>query len=413
MYDLLLKGGEIIDPSQGIHTVGSVAIQDGKIAAVMKGNVSEPKAKAKKIFNVEGKIIAPGLIDMHCHPAAGVMRLGVPPDEVGLNRGVTTLCDAGTTGAANFQTMRRFIVEPAKTDVFCFLNLCVTGLVTLPEIEEIRDEHSIDVVNSKQVVEANKDIIKGIKIRIVQSMADALGIKGIETAKKLATDLQLPLMVHLGDNRERVPNDKMDDFSRTAVSMLEKGDIMSHYLTWKPGGMILEDGTVYPELEAAQKRGVLLDCCHGPSHFSSKIARLAFEMGLTPNIISTDLALVTLPIVQSLIVVMSKMLNMGLSIDQVIEMTTINPARALGEEERRGSLKPGMCADITVIESVKGDYLFSDGGRLGMVGGDYVFIEGSSRGSVRGTVLLEPRMVFKAGEMLPACSGYCVPPVSV
>ena len=390
MFDILLKDGLLIDPSQGIHKVDSVAIQDSKIVAVGE-DTSE--TEAEKVFNMEGKIIAPGLIDIHCHPAAGFSWLGAPADEIGLNTGVTLLCDGGTSGAANFEAMRLFIVEPAKTDIFCFLNLSNTGLITLPEIWS---EQNIYVDQSEQVIEANLDIIKGVKIRAIQSLADGLGIKAIEIAKKLASDVNLPLMMHVGETRSRIPNDRMDDFSRAAVSLLEEGDILSHYLTWEPGGMILKDGTVYPELEAAQNRGVVLDSCHGLNHFSFTIARHAIARGLIPKVISSDLCSIALPAAQSLAVVMSKFINMGLSVDQVIEMTTINPAKALGEEKRRGSLKPGMSADITVMELTKGDYIFGDGR-----GGEIMHSD----------ILLEPRMVFKAGEGMPAYSRYHIPPV--
>jgi dihydroorotase len=388
MYDILLKGGEVIDPSQAIHSKQDLAIQGDRIVA-LKQDI--PETEATRILNVAGKIIVPGLIDIHCHPAAGLVKFGFSADEVGLSAGVTLLCDAGSSGAANFETMRRFIVEPARTDMFCFLNLSLTGLITVPEV---RDRDDIDIDRSKEEVEANRNLIKGIKVRAIQSLAEGVGIKGIEVAKRLAVDLKLPLMMHVGERRDRVPDDTMDEFSRAAVSLLEKGDILSHYLTYEPGGMILMDGTVYPELEAARSRGVFLDSCHGNWHFSFAVARHGLAQGFIPSVISTDLASTTLPVVQSLPVVMSMFLNMGLNIDQVIEMTTTNPARALGEEGRRGSLKPGMRADLTVIELVHGDYLFGAG-------------DGYER--LHGEVLLEPRMVFRAGDMMPAYSRYHVP----
>ncbi|HYB21341.1 MAG TPA: amidohydrolase/deacetylase family metallohydrolase, partial [Thermodesulfobacteriota bacterium] len=276
MYDVLLKDGEIIDPAQKMHATGSVAIQDRRIAAVGTNLRVE---EAKTVFDLRGKIISPGLIDLHCHATFGFARLGVPPDEVGLNTGVTLLGDGGTAGAANFDALRRLIIQPAKTDFVCFLNLATAGLITLPEIF---GPHDIDVELSKRVVEANRDLIRGIKVRAIQPLAEGLGIKGIEAAKKLATDMGLPLMVHIGETRPRMEKDWMDDFSRSAVSLLEQGDILSHYLTWEPGGMILKDGTIYPELEAAKKRGVYLDSCHGLNHFSFSVARLGLSRGFIP-----------------------------------------------------------------------------------------------------------------------------------
>ena len=390
MFEILLKDGLVIDPSQGIHKKGSVAIQGGKIVAVGE-DTSE--AAAEKVFNMKGKIVAPGLIDIHCHPGTGFSWLGVPVDEIGLNSGVTLLCDAGTSGSANFEALSSFIVGHTKTEMFCFLNLASTGLIKMPEIW---CEQNIDVESSREVIEANLDIIKGVKIRAIESLADGLGIRGIELAKKLAKDVGLPLMMHLGETRRRIPNDKMDDFSRAAVSLLDKGDILSHYLSWEPGGMILKDGTIYPELEAARNRGVVLDSCHGLNHFSFTVACRAISKGLIPTVISTDLSSIALPAAQSLPVVMSKFIAIGLTLDQVIEMTTINPAKALGEGKKRGSLSPGMSADITVLELTKGDYTFCDG-----TGGEVI----------HGETLLEPRMVFKAGEVMPAYSRYYIPPV--
>lgn len=407
MYDIVLEGGKIIDPSQGINSVGSVAIKDGKIAALNK-DISEAeinrafdmtgKTKPTIKFDLKGKIVVPGLIDSHCHPVPGFMRVfGIPADEIGWKSGVTTVCDAGSSGAANFETLRRFIIGSSKTDVFCFLNLSLKGLITVPESWAIFGKDDINVDFSKAVVEANRNIIKGIKIHTVQPLAEQQGIKGVETAKKLATDLKLPLMVHIGAFRKRVSNDMMDDFTRSTISKLEKGDIICHYTTGQAGGMIVEDGTIYPELGAAQKRGVLLDICFGQAHTSFRNARLAFQKGLIPNIISTDLASAgAMLATQSLIVVMSMCLNMGVTLDQVIEMTTVNPAKELGEEKRRGSLKPGMMADITVLELVEGDYQFSNGPGLE---------------TMQGKMLLEPRMVFKAGEVMPVFSRYQVPPL--
>ena len=390
MYDVLLKEGEIIDPAQKMHGAGFVAIQDGKIAAL---GAKLPAMEARIVLDMRGKIISPGLIDLHCHASFGFALLGVPADEAGVDTGVTLLGDGGSAGAANFEAFRRLVVQPARTPVYCFLNLAKTGLISMPEIFS---PHEIDLELSKRVVEANREIIRGIKVRAIQPLAEGVGVKGIEMAKKLAADLRLPLMIHIGETRDRMEKDWMDDFSRSAVSLLEKGDILSHFLTWETGGMILPDGTVYPELEAARKRGVYLDSCHGMNHFSFAVARHALAQGFIPQIISTDLSFVNTSVTQSLPVTMSKFLNLGLSLDQVIEMTTVNPARAIAEEGRRGSLKVGNPADITILEAVKGDFLFSDG---------------KGRGSLRGALLLEPRMVFQAGEMRPAYSRYQLPPV--
>lgn len=390
MYDKILKNGLIIDPSQNINKIGSIAIQEGRIAAV--GDDFLDTANAKEVFNLDGNIIAPGLIDIHCHPAPKFADIGVPADEIGINTGVTLLCDAGTAGEANFEAIRSFIIGHSKTDILCMLNISNVGLIELPEIWCKRN---INIDRSIKVIEDNRDIIRGVKVRAVESLADGLGIEGIEMAKRVATEVKLPLMMHIGTTRKRLLNDKLDDFSRAAVSLLEEGDILSHYLTWEPGGMILRDGTIYKELREAKERGIILDSSHGLNHFSFSNARIAIDNGIIPNVISTDLCTVVLPSAISLTVVMSKFIALGLNVNQVIEMVTINPARALRENNRHGSLQKGSVADITVMELKKGNYIYNDG---------------TNGETINAETLLEPRMVFKAGDMMPAFSRYRISP---
>lgn len=392
MFDILLKDALIIDPSQGIHKESSIAIAEEKIAAI---GTNLPGDGAIKVYDMKGKIITPGLIDIHCHPAKGFLPGGSVPDEIGVNTGVTTLCDAGSAGAANFGLFRQLILQKTITDVFCFLNLANFGLVMIKWDSEIWDEHDINVEFSKKVIEGNRDTIKGIKIRIVPSLVGGMGVKAVEIAKRLSSEVKLPLMMHIG-NHERSPQDGLDDLSRTAVSLMEKGDILSHYLTWESGGLILRNGTIYPELESAQRRGVILDACTGLSHFSFSNARHAFANGLIPTVISTDMCEPALPAAQSMAVTMSKFLDLGLSIDQIIAMTTINPAKAIAEDDRRGGLRENMPADITVMELKKGNFIFGDGR-----GGEILHSEH----------LLEPIITIKAGKLFPAYSGYHMPPV--
>jgi dihydroorotase len=390
VYDLILKGGRIIDPSQGMDRSGDLAVHEGKVAEIAE---SIDQSSGRRVIPVAGKIVAPGLIDLHCHPGSGFTWIGMTPDEIGLEAGVTLLGDAGTAGWANFPAYRSLVVEPARTDILCFLNLSSTGLVTLPEIWS---EGNMDMARTEEVMAAHGDLIRGVKIRCVQALAEGVGLTAVERAKKLAQDFRLPLMVHVGETRPRTGDPAMDRFSRAAVALLDAGDVLSHYLTWEPGGLVLADGTIYPELLQAHKRGVALDPSHGLNHFSFAIARHALAAGLTPTVLTTDMATVSLPAAQSLAVMMSKFLCLGLSLGQVIEMTTINPARILGEDARRGGLKPGMAADITVLELCSGQFVFSDG-------------KGGER--VEGQTLLEPRLVLKSGGIHPAHSGYHVPPL--
>jgi dihydroorotase len=390
MHDIVLTNARILDPSQDRDGPGWLAISGGKIAGL---GGDEPAPEASQVFDLTGKLICPGLIDIHCHPAAGFAHLGVPADEIGLATGVTALGDAGTAGASNFEALRTLCVEPAKTDILCFLNLANSGLVFLPEIWS---EQNIDLAASRRVLDEHRDVIRGMKLRAVEELAQGPGLAAVEAAKKLAAEAGLPLMLHIGQTRPRVPADPMDEFTRAAIDLLEAGDILSHYLTWEPGGLIKKDGTIYPELTAAAGRRVVLDSCHGLNHFSFTVARLALEAGFAPTVISTDMCTVNLLAAQSLAVTMSKFLNLGLELSKVIAAVTCNPARALGEQEGRGALKPGMPADITVLELLDGQFTFCDG-----TGGERLM----------GERLMEPRLVFKNGRPQPAWSGYHPPPV--
>ncbi|NNG01168.1 MAG: amidohydrolase family protein [Desulfobacteraceae bacterium] len=383
MYDLLLKSGLVIDPANDIHEVRDVAVKNGKVAIVEK-NITHTESRT--VVPVHGRLVTPGLIDVHCHLGNGSRPVNADPDLIGIHSGVTLLCDGGTTGAANFNYFRGLAAGKAKTDLVCFLNLAVNGMVKDPEITGDGD---IDIEATKNVIEANRDVIKGIKLRAVTGLSENIGIIAIETAKKLATEVNLPLMLHIGEPRTRVENDALDCYSRESVGLLEKGDIISHFMRMSSGGLVLEDGTVYPELIAARKRGVVLDSCHGMGNFSFAAAEIAIRNGLVPDVISTDMGYASQPIVQSLLVTMSKVLNMGLTIDQVVAMTTINPANAIGEDTRFGSLTPGSMANVLVMENVEGDYLFSDG-----YGG----------GRLQGTQLLEPRLILKNGISIPCLS---------
>ncbi|MFC1919890.1 amidohydrolase family protein [Chloroflexota bacterium] len=378
MYELLVKDGTVIDPVQGIHTQKDIGISQGRITALACGIAP---SEARRIIDAKGKIVTPGLIDIHCHVSEVILFGAVAPDKAGVLSGVTTVCDGGSTGYANFLSFRRFVIPQARTDVFCFLNMSSTGLVVLPEIRSWQD---IDPEAMLGTIEENRDVIKGIKLRWVGSVMQNLGVEGVRVAKNIATKAGLPLMVHIGkDHREEaLPEDTVNAFTRDMLSLLDKGDIITHIFTWKPGAVIRSDGSMFPEFKKAMQRGVLLDMCQGGSHWSFDVARKALEQGILPTTMSTDLSIYSIDDTPNVLMTMSKFLAVGLSLEQLVEMTTINPARILGEEHNRGSLGIGMPADISILELTEGDFLFSDG------------IEGKT---FKGTLLLLPKLTLKSG----------------
>jgi len=388
MGKVILKDCRIIDPYQHIDIIGSISIKDGKIESIGEVNIKGDE----KVLDLKNKIVSPGFIDIHCHPGLNFSWLSACEKQTGHETGVLLLCDAGSAGEANFDLYREYVVKNSETDILCFINIASTGLIRVPEIIS---EKNIDAQKTLDKIKSNLDLIKGVKVRAIQAAADSVGLKAIEIAKRVASDCNLPLMVHIGETRQRHENDIMDDFTCSLSSLMEKGDIISHYLTWEPGGMIRKDGYICREMRDMYERGVFFDSCHGLNHFSFEIARIALLEGYLPHLISTDMASMTLAPVQSLAVSMSKFLSLGLTINQVVEMVTKNPAQALNALDKRGTLCKGEDANITIFELIEGEYTFCDG-------------NGGAR--ITGNTLIEPRMIFKNGDMHPAYSNYHEPP---
>jgi dihydroorotase len=387
MYDVLLKDARVIDPSQKVDGLLDVAISDGKIAALATG--LSPRT-AKATIPLPGRIVTPGLIDAHCHPAFRFSDHAVFPDDAGVHAGVLLVNDGGSAGAANFATLREMYYRRVKTDMTFFLNVATSGLIHTPEIQT---KHDIDLKLLKATVEENRAIIKGLKLRLLEPLV-TIQPDVVQLALDAAEDLKLPLMVHIGDFRERTENDPLDAFTRRAVQRLRKGDIISHFMTWRPGGMVLPNGTVFPELKEARDRGVILDCSHGKNNFSLKVAEVLLALDLRPDIITTDLSSLGVPYVQSLLVTMSKFVNLGMPLHEVIAAVTHNAAKAIGVDEEWGSLQPGRAANITVLETVEGAFTFFDG------------TAGNTR---KGSYLLEPRLILQKGVPLPCRSFYHLP----
>ncbi|MBI2832128.1 MAG: amidohydrolase/deacetylase family metallohydrolase [Chloroflexi bacterium] len=382
MYDLLIKGGKVIDPSHGIHGQRDIGVSGGKIAAVIPELLSH---EAKKVIDARGKIVTPGLIDLHLHVAEGIFPISMAPDKAGVLSGVTTVCDGGSAGYIDLPKFKNSVAG-SRTDVLCCLNICSGGIST---VHDSKKHCEIDAEATLKAAVQNRGLVKGIKLQVIASIAETFGISAVKTAKQVAHQAGIPLTVHIGDMRERTSsNDVMDDFTRELLPLLDRGDVLLHVYTWEAGGVIKPDGSIANELREAVKRGVAVDVSHGMYHFSFEIARIGLAEGILPTTISTDLSMMSSEqAVFSLPVTMSKFLALGLSLDQVVEMTTVNPARILHEGHRRGALKVGMPADISVLEMVEGDFVYSDGKAGNRLGGK---------------LLLKPVLTVKSGvEILP------------
>lgn len=351
MYDLLLKGGIVIDSAQKLNGPNDVAIEAGKIARVA-ANI-EP-AEAKRTVYVTGKTVTPGLIDVHCHVFDGVSPNGVHPDLAGVRAGVTTVVDAGSSGCATFAAFPKHIMPKSETEVIPLLHICQTGLSTNPDIIA---ESSIDLEGTLRIADEYKGLIKGIKARMVTPALDILGMEMPRLAKRAAKESGLPLMVHIGDTQKKYdPN-----VIRELLPILEPGDIVTHLFTANPGGVLDSDGKVVPEARELAGRGVWMDTAHGRMNFGFDVARRVLDQGVVPDCISTDLTIPgRLNTVHSMVEMMARFLGLGFTLEQVITMCTVSPARAIGEQDRLGSLAVGRQADVSVLEVREGSWMVYD-----------------------------------------------------
>ena len=332
-------------------------MEDGVIARIAP---SIPRDEASRVVEVGGRTVTPGLIDMHVHVYDGVASNGVNPDLAGVFAGVTTLVDAGSAGCNTFGGFPRHVIPNAHTEIICFLHIARTGLATTPDIFS---PTSIDLDGTLQVAQEHQAHIKGIKARMVSPALEIMGMEMPRMAKRAARESGIKLMVHIGDTEKRYDTNVI----RELLPILDEGDIVTHLFTANPGGVLDANGKLAPEAREAADRGVWLDTAHGRMNFSFDVARRVMDQGLVPHCISTDL---TVPgrsaTVHSMTEMMTRFLALGLSLEQVVTMCTTNPARAIGEEERLGSLAVGRQADISVLDLKEGDWVVRDvvGGSL-------------------------------------------------
>ncbi|MEM3384229.1 MAG: amidohydrolase/deacetylase family metallohydrolase [Nitrososphaeria archaeon] len=355
MYDLVIKDGLVIDPFQELYEEKDVAVSNGKIEAV-ESNISS--SGARSVIDAKNMIVMPGLIDLHTHVSYNVVMLGVDPEQACLKKGVTTVVDAGSTGHLNFIPFKKYVIEKSRARIFVMLNIESLGMIEFmhrsserwPELlsclNGIFIPLFVNVEETVRTVEENRDIILGVKWAHHH-------IRGLELARKVADKVKCVIMAE----NHYIPD---------SLKYLKKGDILTHLYVPKNKeknyGCILDDCMkVLPEYLDALKRGVILDVGHGRGSFSWKIAENAIKEGIKPDTISTDLWVGNIngP-VYDLPTTMSKFLLLGISLEEVIKATTTKPAEVLGRLGEIGTLKPGSCADITILKVVEGKFVFED-----------------------------------------------------
>ena len=351
-YDLLITGGRVIDPGQNLSAVRDVALLHGRVARIDR-NI--PHAQARSVFDATDKIVTPGLIDLHSHVYEHGTPLGVNPDRVGIEAGVTTIVDCGTTGAAMFPGFRRFVIDGARTRIYALLNISTAGCCT----DEIYlDPRLIDINAARAVIEEHRDLILGLKVRVRGRHADLEhDISVMTTARELADEMGIPIMMHWSTEPD-------------LLAILKRGDILTH--PFNPpsqnqanvfGSGMTQADQVLPQILELRDRGIYADGQLGTTHHSWEISEKAARQGWFPDAISTDVARYPDGTPASVLLPMSQYLYLGLSLEQVIERVTATPAAMLNYPETVGSLEPGSPADVAILELKEGRFTFSDGRR--------------------------------------------------
>jgi dihydroorotase len=359
-YDLLVRGGRVVDPSQGISDERDVAISGSKVARVAK-NI--PESEADQILDARGKIVTPGLIDLHVHVYDGVVPYGIPPDPSCIARGATTVVDAGSSGAHTFPGFRRHIINVASTRVFALLNISVIGQASSSFTNQWGELLDIRYANPKlaiSTIEKNRDVIKGIKVRLGRNLSGDNDIPALKIAREAADAVELPIMVHIGGTTSPLPD---------ILAMLKKGDIVTHCYRAGDGGVLDDKGKVLKAVFQAGERGILFDVGHGVGSFSFDIAEKAMKQDLLAGTISSDLHQLNVAgPVFDLATTLSKFMILGMTLDQVIERASTNAARTFDFPSGLGSLREGSEADVAVFDLREGNFDFVDSEKQTRVG---------------------------------------------
>ncbi len=357
-YELLLKGGHLIDPKNGVSAIRDVAISQGTISAIAE-NI--PASQAAKTIDISSLYVTPGLVDIHTHVFAGSMGREytgencVRPDGFTFRTGVTTVVDAGSSGWRNFGEFRDQIINRSKTRVFAMLNIVGSGMGGRPDVEQ--NTKDMDAKRTAEVALRHSDVVVGVKV------AHYAGPEwiAVDRAIEAGNLTRIPVMVDFATFRPERP------FQELVLKHLRPGDIYTHtYLSAVP--MLDEAGRLLPYLLEARKRGVIFDVGHGAGSFSFRQAIPAVKQGFLPDSISTDLHIDSMNAgMKDLLNVMSKFLNMGMTLDSVIACSTWHPAQQIHHPEL-GNLSVGAPADIAVLRLVKGDFGFVDSAHLRLQG---------------------------------------------
>jgi dihydroorotase len=347
--DLLLAGAEVVDPGGGHAGRLDVAVRDGRIAAV---GPDLPRDGAREVLDLAGRIVTPGLVDLHTHIHPGATYWGIDPDPVAWYTGVTTWVDAGSAGAYTLAGLRA-AARGYAVRTRCLLHISATGLTG--QAGESRDLATCDPDLAAATIAGNRDLVAGVKVRVDRSTVGRHGVEPLRRAVVAAEAVGVPVMVHVAAG----PPDVSE-----VLPLLRPGDVLTHCASSTAGGLLDSAGKASPALRDAYAAGVRLDVGHGAGGFAFDVFEALLDAGLVPHTVSTDLhARCLYGPVFDLPTTMAKMLAMGLTLADVVAATTVHPARVVGLADGTGTLAVGAPADIAVFRLVEGDIELVDARR--------------------------------------------------
>ncbi|CAN5614230.1 amidohydrolase/deacetylase family metallohydrolase [soil metagenome] len=350
-YDLLVSGGVVIDAAQEVNTRRDVSFSNGKVAAVAE---QIDPSEALETINAAGKMVVPGLIDAHVHVYEGVSHYGINADHTCLAHGATTVVDAGSAGADTFAGFRKYVIEASATRILAHVNISSMGMIS-GEIGELDDIKWASVSKALQTIEANRDVVLGVKVRLTRGslVGYEAGLKPLYMAREAADAAGLPIMVH--------PQDSWAESLDDVLAVMRNGDMMTHMYHGMRHGILDDDGKIRASVRAARDRGVIFDVGHGAGSFDWDVCEQALAQDFEPTTISSDLhtANVNGP-VYDLVTTVSKFLMLGMSLEDALAKVTSVPAGVVGMSGQIGTLAVGAEGDAVVLDMEEGDFAFQD-----------------------------------------------------
>jgi dihydroorotase len=350
MADLVLRGGRVVDPSQNIDQIADVAFADGKVAAIGK----DIKAGKATVKDVTGKLVVPGILDLHTHVYHLGTSLGVDPALTARQGATTTLVDAGSAGPGNFDGFRKHVIEPCPIRIVAYLNISFAGIYAFSKstmVGECQDIRLLDCTECKRVAETHADLVVGIKVRIGRGAGGSNGAMPLDMAIEVADNLGLPVMCHL---------DYPPPSRREVLSRLRPGDVLTHCFRPFPNAPIDGGKRVRAEILEARARGIIFDIGHGAGSFGFKTGREMLAEGFQPDCISSDIHCLSAEFAAfDQLTTLSKFLCLGMPLTDVIRSATVNPARAIRRPDL-GTLKVGSVGDAAVLDLKKGKFEYVD-----------------------------------------------------